>query len=152
MSINILKGKNEVEAEKLRKYVFSKRALWYWVTLFLLLAGLIAYLTIPRTCFPLAYIRNFFGLIFVLWLPGYTLFRVFFYKNKESLVETITMSIGLSIAITYIIGLALNYSPWQLQSIPIALSLFAFSLFSSTAALILEFRFQKRKIGNISRV
>jgi len=144
MACQPFQEQREIEVNKLRNYVFSEKAFWFWLMLFFLLAGLTTRLVISEKNYPLVYIRNFFGLIFVLWLPGYGLFRVFFYSKKKGFLETVVFSVGLSIAIVYLVGLLLNYSPWRLQTIPMTLSLFLSTFLFSTIALLLEFRFAKK--------
>jgi uncharacterized membrane protein len=63
----------------------------------------------------------------ILFFPGYCLIATLFPKKEDiSLSERIALSIGLSIAIVPLIGLALNFTPFgiQLDSIVISLTLF----------------------------
>ena len=63
----------------------------------------------------------------LLFLPGYCLIAALFPKNEDiSLSERIALSIGLSIAIVPLIGLALNFTPFgiQLDSFVISLTVF----------------------------
>ena len=76
---------------------------------------LIAVILISVSMIPLAMTQNpirvIFGLLFVLFLPGYAFVSFLFPKRSEiDSLERIALSLGLSIAITPLIGLALNYS------------------------------------------
>ena len=76
---------------------------------------LIAVMLISVSMIPLAMIQNpvrvIFGLLFVLFLPGYAFVSFLFPKRSEiDSLERMALSLGLSIAITPLIGLALNYS------------------------------------------
>ena len=63
----------------------------------------------------------------ILFFPGYCLIAALFLKNEDiSLAERIALSIGLSIAIVPLIGLALNFTPFgiHLHSFMISLTVF----------------------------
>ena len=90
----------------------------------ILLLGII-YLT------PDSWVRTVLGLPYLLFFPGYVLIS-FLFPEEEPLdkIERIALSFGLSIAITPLIGLLLNYT-WEISLIPlltsISLFIFAFS-------------------------
>ncbi|MBN1369448.1 MAG: DUF1616 domain-containing protein [Dehalococcoidaceae bacterium] len=73
--------------------------------------------------------RIILGLIFILFSPGYSLIAALF-PSKGSLgtVERLALSIGISIAIVPLIGLALNYTPLGIRLYPVLLSVLAFIL------------------------
>lgn len=73
--------------------------------------------------------RIILGLIFILFLPGYALIAALF-PSRESIdwIERIALSFGLSIAVTPLIGLLLNYTPWGIRLEPIVTSLAIFTL------------------------
>jgi len=67
----------------------------------------------------------------VLFLPGYALIATLFPRKDDlDAIERIALSFGLSIAITPLLGLALNYTPFGIRLSPvlIALSVFTVSL------------------------
>lgn len=76
-------------------------------------------------------IRIILGLPLVLFLPGYALIAALF-PRKDDLdgIERVALSFGLSIAITPLLGLALNYTPFGIRLTPIltVLSVFTISL------------------------
>ncbi len=71
--------------------------------------------------------RSIFSLLLFLFAPGYSLIAALF-PNKQDMsgTERIALSFGLSIVVTPLIGLLLNYTPFgiRLESIFISLSLF----------------------------
>jgi uncharacterized membrane protein len=73
-------------------------------------------------------VRIFLGLPIVLFLPGYALIAILFPRKDD--LDGIALSFGLSIAITPLLGLALNYTPFGIRLTPIltVLSLFTISL------------------------
>jgi uncharacterized membrane protein len=76
-------------------------------------------------------IRIILGLPLVLFLPGYALITTLFPREDDlDGIERIALSFGLSIAITPLLGLALNYTPFgiRLSPILIVLSVFTISL------------------------
>ena len=76
-------------------------------------------------------IRIILGLALVLFLPGYALIATLF-PRKDDLdgIERVALCFGLSIAITPLLGLALNYTPFGIRLSPvlIVLSVFTISL------------------------
>lgn len=77
-------------------------------------------------------IRIVLGIPFVLFFPGYLLICALFPKRNDlDEIVRIALSIGLSIAIVPLMGLALNYMPWGIRLFPTLLSLFLFNFFMS---------------------
>ena len=81
--------------------------------------------------------RIVLGLPFVLVFPGYTLAAALF-PRKDHLyaIERVALSLGLSIAVVPLIGLALNYSPWGIRINPILAFVSLFIVLAAGAALI----------------
>ena len=127
-------------------YVLSPQAYWYWIIMTLAFVTTIFIFTVPETAYPIAYVRNVLGTIFVLWLPGYSFMKALFPKEptiptrtKEiNNVERAALSIVISMAMVPIAGLLLNYSPWGIRVTPITLSLLAITVTFATAAVIRE--------------
>jgi len=78
---------------------------------------------------PSNILRIILGIPFVLFFPGYALVAALFPK-KEGIggIERVALSLGTSIAIVPLIGLALNYTPWGigLESILYSIASFIF--------------------------
>ncbi|WP_336343294.1 DUF1616 domain-containing protein [Halalkalicoccus ordinarius] len=96
-------------------------------------------------------LRIGFGLLFVLFCPGYALVAALFPEAstlsdapQESSVddsgidgiERAALSFGLSIAIVPLIGLLLNFTPWGIRLGPILLSVGGFTIVASTVAAV----------------
>lgn len=76
-------------------------------------------------------LRITIGIPFVLFFPGYTLVLALFpKKGRIGGVERAGLSLGLSIAIVPLIGLALNYTTWGItvQSVSYSIASFIFVL------------------------
>jgi uncharacterized membrane protein len=96
---------------------------------------LVAAITILTVAFVLipplnkTFVRTIMGILLVLFIPGYSLIAALFPKwgDLEG-IERAALSFGLSIAVTPLIGLALNYTPWGIRLDPILISLTIFTL------------------------
>ena len=129
------------------KHVFSEKAVWYWTTIAVAIATVIAVFVIPENAYPIGYIRYVLGSIFVLWLPGYTFIKALFptkvpiKTSSESLdtIERVALSSGMSLALVPIVGLLLNYTPWGIRLTPIVLSLLSLTTIFATVAVIREY-------------
>jgi len=127
-------------------YLRSRQALWFWAMLIIAVTTVIAIFVIPEGLYPWVYVRYALGSVYVLWLPGYAFVKALFPSkvkgtsrdNGLDWMEQSAISIGMSLAFVSIIGLLLNYTPWGITIVPVTLSLLAFTLVFSTAALIRE--------------
>jgi len=87
----------------------------------------VAFVLIP----PLnkTFVRTILGILLVLFIPGYSLIAALFPKWGDlDGIERAALSFGLSIAVTPLIGLALNYTPWGIRLDPILISLTIFTM------------------------
>ena len=106
-----------------------------------ILAGILALIITFNPGDP---IRIILGLFFVLFFPGYIAIAALF-PRKASMkpIELLTLSFGLSILITSIIGLTLNYTPWGLRLDSILYFNLLFSLVVSGTAWLRSRRLPK---------
>ena len=82
-------------------------------------------------------VRTVLGLLLVLFFPGYALIASLFPKKDDlDSIERITLSFGLSIAITPLLGLVLNYTPWGIRLDQILVSLTGITLLLCAVAII----------------
>jgi len=94
--------------------------------------------------YPLMIARWVLGSLFILFLPGYTLIEALFPKRNDlDGIERLALSIGLSLAVTPLIGLLLNYTPWGIRLNPIIISLTIFTLTMSLLATHRKFTLGK---------
>jgi len=144
----ILKNPSTPISSTLANYLLTNQAYWYWTTIALAIIATTLVFTVPEEAYPLAYARHILGLIFILWLPGYTFIKVLFptkipiqtSSTELDSIERIALSIGMSLVLVPIIGLLLNYTPFGIQLAPITLSLLALTLTSATAAITREYK------------
>jgi ribosomal silencing factor RsfS len=140
-----------LQSRSLATYLKTGEASWYWVTI---AAGAITatlVFTISENFYPWVYVRNVFGVIFVLFLPGYAFIKALFPVNmltKTSTkdletIERIALSVGMSITLVSIVGLLLYYSPFGLDLTAIVLSLLAFTLVFATVAVARKYNIKR---------
>jgi uncharacterized membrane protein len=60
--------------------------------------------------------RVMLALPLVLFLPGFALTVILFERERVGIPERLLLSLGLSVALTALIGLVLNWTPWGLQT------------------------------------
>jgi uncharacterized membrane protein len=91
--------------------------------------------------YPESNFRKVIGLAFILFFPGYSLISFLFPENRDlDKIERIALSFGLSIAITPLIGLILNFTPFGIGLSSILFSLASFNVLFSLLAI-------KRRFG-----
>ena len=138
-----------VQSRTFATYLKTIEAVWYWLTIAIGSISAALVFLISESLYPWIYARNILGLLFVLFLPGYSFIKLL-QDNLDSrtsggslkVIERITLSVGMSLALISIVGLLLYYSPWGLDLVSIVPSLLAFTLIFSTAAVIREYRTQ----------
>jgi hypothetical protein len=150
--------KRELASASIGTYLFTSESAWYWTIIALAIATTISVFTIPQDWYPLAYVRNVLGVIFVLFLPGYAFIKALFpaklpiKTSSENLdtIERVALSIGMSIALTPIVGLILYYTPLGIGLTPITLSLLALTAALATAAVAREYQTKSTTIQRTS--
>lgn len=82
-------------------------------------------------------VRTILGLFLILFMSGYSIISFLFPKKYDlDNIERIAFSFGLSIAITVLIGLVLNYTPFGIRLLPALISLSALTFLLSIFAYI----------------
>lgn len=127
-------------------YLKHREAIWFWVVLLVAVSTMSLAFLINQNSFPLSYIRNVLGIIFVLCLPGYVFIKALFpinasFKGSSTFgtMERIALSIIMSLVLVAIICLILNFSPWGINITSIVLSLLTFSSAFAIIAVIREY-------------
>jgi hypothetical protein len=139
--------KQTPQPKRLRKYIQSNYAIWYWITISIAVATPVAVFTIDENTYLLSFIRNVIGIIFVLFLPGYAFIKLLFPEkvpiptNNENIdnIERFALSFGVSLALTPLVGLILNYTPWGIRLTPITICLLSLTVIFATAAIVREY-------------
>ena len=82
----------------------------------------------------------------VLFLPGYALIAMLF-PEKSGLegMERIALSVGMSVAVVPLIGLALSFTPWGIKEIPLLASLSVFTLLMCGVAYVRRMTTSRRQ-------
>jgi uncharacterized membrane protein len=112
-----------------REYIMLREwNAWYAYVVLVCTLTLIAIYLIP-SIYPYVALRWVAGSIFVLFIPGYVTVQALFPRGRDlDEIERVALSVGLSLAITPLIGLLLNYLPWGIRLDPIVASLSLYSL------------------------
>ena len=101
---------------------------------------------VPEDSFPLVYVRYLFGLVFVLFLPGYCLIKALFSSKELDNIERLALSVGLSLALVPLVGLLLNYTPWGIMVTPVTFCLLGLTLVFASAAVVRDYGAHKKII------
>jgi hypothetical protein len=134
-------------------YFFSFNSIWYWITIALAAVTTMLVFIVPENAYPFSYIRTVLGILFVMFLPGFTLVKMLYplkvpiETSSESLdrIERFALSVGMSIVVTPIVGLLLNETTWGLLLASVTLTLLALTFVFATVAVLREY--QKVKIS-----
>lgn len=115
----------------------SLKSLSFEISRDLLLINLLSVLLVTVIAlFPDSPARTILGLSFILFFPGYVLICALFpRKNDLDAVDRLALSMGLSIAVTSLIGLGLNYTAFGIRLYSVTFSLFLFILLVSIVAV-----------------
>ena len=66
------------------------------------------------------------GLLLVFFLPGYSLLALLYPSRRDvTSLERIALSLGMSLVIVPLIALALNFTPWGIRPLPLAVAVAA---------------------------
>ena len=125
-------------------FLSSRKSLWFWVTISLTLVSFVSILFFPETGTPLSYLRYAFGFILAVFLPGYCLTETLFPgKNSMDEIERFTLSVGLSFAVTALVGLFLSFAPFGLTLTTALLALGSIVIVLALVALNRKYRHEK---------
>jgi hypothetical protein len=134
-------------------FMTASQALWYWATIAIAILAVAIAFTVPENLYPLSYVRNVFGVLFILCLPGYATAKMLFpyrmpVKTSNAAFESIVLialSIGMSFALVPIVGLILRFTPFGLTTDTIVFSLLFLTTIFATIAVVREHRIKLRK-------
>jgi hypothetical protein len=116
----------QVPYGNLVEYLLSPLSLWFWEPVLAILLSL-AFLFASSGLG--LYFRFVFGGILVLFLPGYSLMGFTYSKTEElDYLSRIAFSFVMSLAIAILVGLVLNYTPFGINLVTVALSLSVLSI------------------------
>ena len=113
------------------EYLRSTLALDLWLTLVLLILGLVTTLLIPVDLWPTVVLRWIFGGLLLVLVPGFAFVRALFpFERFIDRWERLALSCGLSVALAVLVGFGLNFTPWGITLVPTAIVLTGFTLVS----------------------
>lgn len=139
------KKKSEVKTSKVKEFIsankeeYKKGSKSTYIDLILIfLLTILSIIFVISPVLDSSFIRTILGILFILFLPGYSLIAALFPKIGDlDNIERLALSFGLSIVISPLIGLALNYTPFKIELTPILVSL---SIFTILMLIITFFR------------
>ena len=124
-------------------FLSLKTSRWFWIVIGISALSFLSIVLLPETGTPLSYIRYIFAFILVAFLPGYCLTETLFPKEQTlDIIERITFSIGLSFAITAIVGLILSFTLFGLTLKTSLPSLGSLVIALAAVALIRKYKTQ----------
>jgi hypothetical protein len=100
---------------RLSDFLSFRKNAWFWFTIGLTFLAIVSIIFFPESGALLSYLRYAFGFILAAFLPGYCLTEALFpRKNSMDEIERLTFSVGLSFAVTALVGLFLSFTPFGL--------------------------------------
>ena len=123
--------KNAKPVQRASAYSF----LWYLGVIIASVLSAVSVLLISPTNFPLSIVRWITGLIMLLWVPGFSFVEALFSGKTIGAVETVTLSVALSILLVIITALVCNFTPLGLSEMPIIAILSAISIAFASVAI-----------------
>ena len=123
---------------KMVDFLRREQNLWFW-SIILLLVLFAVKAPFSGSVIEFKALRVFFGGILTLVLPGYSFVRILYTEKQIDPPERYALSLGLSLAITPIIGFLLNFTPWGIQFNTLVLCLSFFIVVSATIGLYREY-------------
>jgi len=130
----------------LSAYGLSPYSLWFWAAAGAVVLSLVL---IWATSGVALYLRYVFGSALVLFLPGYALIEALYPKRELDELTRFALSIGLSLALVPLTGLVLNYTPFGIRLLPVAISLAALTTVLLCLALFRKYEYYKLSKGII---
>lgn len=134
-----------------RDYVLSSRSIWYWLVIAFSVVSVVTIFFFTEDTYPLTYLRNAFGVIFVIFIPGYALVKALYPITVPlptrsiaiDSIERIALSLGMSLAIVPLLGLGLYYTPLGLNFLPTTFGILILTLVSGTLGISREYSARK---------
>lgn len=125
-------------------YASSPSSLWFWAAAG---AALLSLVFLLATSGLALYLRYAFGGLLVLFLPGFSLIELLYYKKELDELTRFALSLGLSLAMVPLVGLVLNYTPFGIRLLPVALSLAGLTMVFLTLALRSKYAYYEKNSG-----
>jgi len=129
--------------EKFSTFISPRNSRWFWIFIGTSILSFISIIFIPETGTSLSYLRYIFAFILVAFLPGYCLTETLFpTETALDMIERFAFSIGLSFAITALVGLFLSFTPLGLTLATALPALGSLVIALAVVALIRKYKTQ----------
>lgn len=129
--------------ENFISFLSLKNSRWFWIVIGASILSFVSILFFPETGTPLSYIRYIFAFVLVAFLPGYCLTETLFPKEDTlDIIERLAFSIGLSFALTALVGLFLSFTPLSLTLATALPALGSLVIVLAIIALIRKYKMQ----------
>ena len=100
-----------IRSESFKDFISPRKSRWFWIIIGVSILSFVSISFIPETGNQLSSVRYIFAFILVAFLPGYCLTETMFpTENALDIIERFAFSIGLSFAITALLGLFLSFT------------------------------------------
>jgi len=124
-------------------FLSPRNSRWFWIVIGTSILSFVSILFIPETGTPLSYLRYIFAFVLVAFLPGYCLTETLFPREDAlDIIERLTFSIGLSFAVTALVGLFLSFTPLSLTLTTALPALGSLVIVLAIVALIRKYKTQ----------
>jgi len=129
--------------ENFSAFISPRKSRWFWIVIGTSILSFISILFIPETGTPLSYLRYIFAFVLVAFMPGYCLTETLFpTEDALDIIERFTFSIGLSFAVTALVGLFLSFTPLSLTLATALPALGSLVIVLAIVALIRKYKTQ----------
>ena len=106
-----------------QRFLFSFYSTSFWVVVAAFMVFLSSVYLLPQTP-PFRWIRVGLGMLTSLYLPGYAFIEALYPQRGElEELERFALGVGLSLALTPLVGFVLNYTPWGIRLNPITVAI-----------------------------
>ena len=105
------------------EYLSSPRSLWYRGVNALSLTAVLSTFITPSLG-QLIIIRYVAGSIFLMFLPGFCITKIIYLGEEIGNLKLVAMSLGISVSVVSLIGMALNYTPWGISTTALTFTVF----------------------------
>ena len=112
-----------------------ERCLWFYLTIFFSVTASLAAYEVPSYSI-LVPLRWILGLFLTILLPGFAGLKALFPTAESPIFERVPLSVGLSLVMDMLSGLAINFTPWRITLTPILTTLTAETILLATVGLV----------------
>ena len=124
-----------------QRFLFSFYSASFWVVVAAFTVFLSTIYLLPQTP-PFNWIRVGLGMLTSLYLPGHVFIEALYPQRGElEELERFGLSVGLSLALTPLVGFVLNYTPWGIRLNPITVAITLLTLILGLVSVYRKYRY-----------